>query len=297
MDLVFRQENSGTDTVDRSVAPSLVKEASVLVELVEEVRVGLASPEIEVTNLKVRPEMTAAFSDEQSFSCKPSNTKNSPVVALAAIIAEELHCVILGNMLGMLLHEGLGTLPESRDGLDVLVERQREPVLLVVVLHVFEDIVVDVAVKLNGGFHSPVVFVVQHELLLEKETRLKAAHVTVGNGISVNDTLCVHVLANLFCLLLIDVIGEAPVLLGDEPILRLSAHKRRSNLLEIIVERFVVQENPVVMELAVETVLYVTNRLCDLPDVLVASKGDESGIGPLAREGFGQTVVRLGSGA
>jgi hypothetical protein len=64
MDLVFGQENAGADTVDRCVTPSLVEEASILVELVEEILVGLAPPEIEVTDLKVRPEMTAAFSDE-----------------------------------------------------------------------------------------------------------------------------------------------------------------------------------------------------------------------------------------
>lgn len=43
------------------------------------------------------------------------------VVGLATIITEEVHGVVLGKVLRVVLHELLGAVPEGRDGLNVLV--------------------------------------------------------------------------------------------------------------------------------------------------------------------------------
>lgn len=55
MKLVFRREQCSANGVDRCVAPAFVVETASLVEVVEELAVGFASPKIEVANLKVTP--------------------------------------------------------------------------------------------------------------------------------------------------------------------------------------------------------------------------------------------------
>ena len=56
MDLVFGEEEPGSDRVHRRVAPALVVEAALGVEEVEELAVTFSSPEIQVANFKVTPD-------------------------------------------------------------------------------------------------------------------------------------------------------------------------------------------------------------------------------------------------
>ena len=58
VDLVLVCEESCSDTVYGCVTPSLVVKAALVVEEVEELRVCLAAPEVEITNLEVRPDCT-----------------------------------------------------------------------------------------------------------------------------------------------------------------------------------------------------------------------------------------------
>jgi len=55
MDLVLWQQEAGSDGMDRRIAPTLVEEPAVLVELVEEINVSLRSKPVEVSDLEVRP--------------------------------------------------------------------------------------------------------------------------------------------------------------------------------------------------------------------------------------------------
>lgn len=56
VNLILRCEQGSTDRVNGRVTPALVVEAAGLVEVVEELAVGFASPEIKVANLKVTPD-------------------------------------------------------------------------------------------------------------------------------------------------------------------------------------------------------------------------------------------------
>lgn len=56
MELVLGGEQSGANRVNRSITPALVVEAAGLVEVVEELAVGFASPEVEVADLEVGPD-------------------------------------------------------------------------------------------------------------------------------------------------------------------------------------------------------------------------------------------------
>jgi hypothetical protein len=189
VNLLLLKEKTSSDRMDRSITPSLVEETTVLVKRLEEIEVRLASEPGQATNLKVGPEMAL-------------------VVVLTTVITEETHRVVGRDMLGVVLHELLGASPEGRNGVDVLVKRENKTVLLVVLVHDTEGVVVDVAEELDGGLNTPVVFVVHHELLSEEETGLESAHVTVADGVTVDDLALMHILTDLAGLLLVNPLRE-----------------------------------------------------------------------------------------
>lgn len=200
------------------------------------------------------------------------------VVGVATVVTKELHRVVGGNVLGVVLHEFLGAFPQSRNGSRVLVQAENEAVLLALLGHQTEGVVVDVAVELDGGLDSPVVFVVHHQWLAEEETRLEAAHVAVGNRVTVDDFALSHVLANLFGLVLVNPFRERPVLLGDLAIESVAGNERCGNLFECIIKGIVVQKDPIVVVSSVEAVLNLTDGASNLPDIAISGKSDESGI-------------------
>ncbi|TKW55601.1 hypothetical protein CTA1_12336 [Colletotrichum tanaceti] len=212
------------------------------------------------------------------------------VVGITAVITQEAHGIALCNVLGVVLHELLGAVPERWDSLDVLVQAQDEAVLLVVLLHEAEGIIVNIAEELDGGLDAPVVVVVQHGFLLEEEARLEATHVAVAHRVAVDDLALGHVLANLAGLFLVNPLGERPMLLRDLAIDRLARDKRGSDLLEGGIERFVVQKDPVIVVAAVEAVLNLTNGTGDVPNVRVAGEGDEGSVHARAGCDAGQLV-------
>lgn len=196
VNLALVQHETSRNGMDRSITPSLVEETAITVKRVEEVSVGFAAKPVQVANLKVGPEMAV-------------------VVILAAVVAQEAHGVVCSNVLGVVLHELLGAVPESLDGLGVLIQAKNKAVLLATLVHDAERIVVDIAIQLNGGLNTPVVFVVHHERLSEEETRFEAAHVTVTDGVTVDDFTLSHVLAHLLGLVLVNPLGERPMLGGN----------------------------------------------------------------------------------
>ena len=54
--LFLLREERGADGVHGRVAPALVVESALLVEVLEELHVGLAPPEVQVANLEVGPD-------------------------------------------------------------------------------------------------------------------------------------------------------------------------------------------------------------------------------------------------
>jgi hypothetical protein len=55
LDLILVQEQTRSNRVDRRVTPSLVEEATILVQRFEKINVGLASKPFQAADLKVRP--------------------------------------------------------------------------------------------------------------------------------------------------------------------------------------------------------------------------------------------------
>jgi hypothetical protein len=130
------------------------------------------------------------------------------IVGLSTVVTQESHGVSFCNVLGVRLHILLGTFPECRDSLYVFVKTEYETVLLLVVGHELKNIIVDVAVQLDAWLDSPVPFVVVHQGLTKEEAGLESTHVTVADGISVDDLLRRHILSNLASPVLVNVFGE-----------------------------------------------------------------------------------------
>lgn len=181
------------------------------------------------------------------------------VVGISTVITQETHRVTLSNVLWVCLDELLCAIPQCWNGFHILVQTQHETVLLLVVGHEFESVIVNVAVKLNAWLNSPVPLIVQHQLLTEKEAGFESAHVAIADRVSVDDLALSHVFADLASLILIDVIWVGPMLLRNLSIMSFARYEGRGDLLECRIERLVVQEDPVVMKLAVEPIFDLTD--------------------------------------
>lgn len=200
------------------------------------------------------------------------------VVGFTTVVTQKLHRVVLGNVLGVVLHKFLGALPQSGNGGGVLVQAQHKAVLLSILNHQAEGVVVNVAVELDGGLHAPVVFVVQHQGLAEEEARLEAAHVAVADRVAVDDLALSHVLSHLLGLVLVNPLGEGPVLGSNLAIVCLAGHQGRRHLLKGAVKGLVVEKDPVVVVSSVEAVLDLADRASNIPDVAVSGEGDKGGV-------------------
>jgi len=92
--------------------------------------------------------------------------------------------------------DGFG--PERGDGLRAVVQVDGEAVGFVVVAHVAEDVVVDVAEEVDVGFYAPVVLDVEHFGVFVEEAAVPATHLVVGLEVSVLDVLLLEDIGALF---------------------------------------------------------------------------------------------------
>ena len=134
------------DAVYGGVTPTLVEKATGAIQVVEIVLVGLTSPKVHVSNLEVAPEVTGRVA-----VCLPS------VIRPSDVVSQPVHGVVLMDVLGVLGYELEGLGPESRNRFGGVVEVDGKAIGLVVVLHEAEDVVIDIAEKVNLGLDTPIV--------------------------------------------------------------------------------------------------------------------------------------------
>ena len=104
-------------------------------------------------------------------------------------VRHPIHRVILMQILRMRRQKLLGLRPQRRYGLGVIVEIDCEAVSFVVVRHVSEDVVVDVAEEVDFGLDPPVVAGVCEGGVLVEHAAVPATHLVVGDDIAVLDVL------------------------------------------------------------------------------------------------------------
>lgn len=113
----------------------------------------------------------------------------------------------------------------------------------------------------------------------------------VAHRVTVDDFSLSHVLAHLFGLILVNPLGERPVLLGDFAIVSLAGDERCGDSLERIVKRLIIEKDPVVVVSLVETVLYLADRASDIPYIAVAGQGNKGGVHTRTGSGPDQLIV------
>lgn len=161
-------EETHTDGVDGRITPSFVEETTCAVEEVEILLILLASEEFHITNLEVRPKVTGRV----SIRCLR--------VIRALIVRQPVPHVIVREVVGMRREELLRRRPQSWYTLRSIEQVDREAVGLVVILHVPEHIIVNVAEELNLGLDSPVVAGILEGWMFVEHATVPTAHLVVG---------------------------------------------------------------------------------------------------------------------
>lgn len=104
--------------------------------------------------------------------------------------------------------------PHAWDRPWVIVQVDGKAICLVVVLHIGEDVVVDVAEKVDIGLDTPVVASVSQRWMLVEEAGIPTAHLVVRDFGRVLDFLLLEELGGFAEEVVIDPRGNLPVLLG-----------------------------------------------------------------------------------
>lgn len=154
--------------MNRRIAPPFVKESARSIQMVEILFVDLATPETHVCDFKVRPEMAGRVAVGQLIMNRPACPVGQPTVR-----------TILMEILGMLGEEFGCFGPEGWDRFWCVIERDGEPIGFVVVLHVTEDVIVNVAEEVHLGLDSPVVLYVGKSRMFVEETTIPSTHLVV----------------------------------------------------------------------------------------------------------------------
>ena len=189
----------------------------------------------------------------------------TPVVIHTPIITDKAHRVSGSNMLGMISNKILDTIPQRRNCLRVLVQTQDEAILFVALLHDTKRIKRNITKQTDTRLDAPIVLVVLHQRMPIKEASLEPTHESIALRVAVDDLSRAHVLSNLLGLALVDPIRVGPVLLGDEAVKRPARGHVGGVFLEVVVKRFLIEKDPVVMVFVVKAVLDLPHRLENVP--------------------------------
>lgn len=182
MDLARVLKEAEGDAVDGRITPALVEETTCTVEVVEIVLIRLASPKLHVGDFKVAPEVARGVALSLLV-----------VGRTPRVVCHPLHGAVVVEVLGALGEELDRLGPQGREGLGVVVKVDGEAVRLVVVVHVPEDVVVDVAEEVDVGLDAPVVPGVLERRVLVEQPAVPPAHLVVGDHLGVLDaTLFEH---------------------------------------------------------------------------------------------------------
>lgn len=108
------------------------------------------------------------------------------------------------QILWMFSYELKSLRPQSRDALWCIVQVDRETVCLIVVLHVSENIVIDITEKVNFWLNTPIPADICECRVFVEEARVPAAHLVVRYHVSVLDLILSEYLCRLLKEIYID---------------------------------------------------------------------------------------------
>ena len=200
MDLAFIFEQSQSNTMHWSITPSLIKEPSRAIQMLEIVFISFRSPKLHVCDFEITPEMARAVSIRFHIVFRPPLTIDHPLLR-----------IILMHIFRMRGNEFLRLRPQCRNTLRRIIEVDSEAVGLIVVLHPAEDIIVDVAEEMDFGLDAPVVADVFESGVFVEHSAVPAAHLVVGYEGAVLDFLLFEHLCGFIEEVAVDPVGDGPV--------------------------------------------------------------------------------------
>jgi hypothetical protein len=205
VDLALILKQTESNAVYGSITPSLVEETAGSVQVVKVVLVRLAAPKVHVANLKVAPEVAGRVS-----------VGIEVVAGAASLIGDPVQRVVRVKIIRVLGNELDRLGPQRRDRLGGIVEVDGEAVRLVVVVHITEHVVVNVAEKVDVGLNAPIVLrVVQSRVLVEQAT-VPSTHLVVRDLVGVLDAVLLEDLDRLLVKVVVDPRRDLPVLVWDK---------------------------------------------------------------------------------
>lgn len=193
------------NTVNGRVTPTLVEEATGAVQVVEIILVRLAAPKVHIANLKVAPKVTCRIT-----------IGILGMVGTAGLVRQPVHGAVLVHILGVLGQELFGFGPQSRDGGRGVIQVDGEAVRLVAVVHVAENVIVDIAEEVNVGLDAPVVLCVGQGRVLVEHAAVPPAHLVIRDLVGILNLLFFEDLDRFVVQVLVNPRWHFPVLLGDK---------------------------------------------------------------------------------
>lgn len=116
-----------------------------------------------------------------------------------------------------MLGEELDSLwPQTRESLGIIVEIDGETICFVVVVHVTEDIIVDLAEEVDVGLDAPVVSGIREGGVLVEEPAIPTAHLVIRSLAGILDTLVLENRRRLVEYIVVDPGRRLPVLGRDD---------------------------------------------------------------------------------
>lgn len=136
--------------------------------MVEVVLISFASPKLHICNFKITPEMTCAIP-----------VRLFVVLWSRLAVGEPLYRIVVVQILWMRGKEFGRLWPEGRYRFWCIIKVYVESISLVVVLHISEDVIVDVAIELHFGFNAPIVSYILQGGMVVEQTTVPATHLMV----------------------------------------------------------------------------------------------------------------------
>ena len=269
MNLTLILKQTQRNRMHRRIPPPLIKEPTRPIQMVEIILIRLTPPKLHVCDFEVAPEMTCRISvrlfimfRSALFILQPRLGVFGVVFQVFRVHFDETHC--------------FG--PQRGDGFWVVVKVDGESVGFVVVLHVAEDVVINVAEEMHFGFDPPVIADVLEGGVAVEETAVPATHLVVGDYGAVLAAFFGEHAAAFAYEVGVNPIGYGPVFFGDDVIVARSAGFGAGLGFEFFGEGLVVEEGPGVVEFVVPGSFEIAHGLDHAVDFFIADEGEDGGV-------------------
>lgn len=251
------------------IPPPLIKEPPRTIQMVEIILIRPTPPKLHVRDLEIAPEMTRRVSVRLFIVLGP---------ALLVLQPRSRGVGVGFQVLGMGFGETHCFGPEGGHGFGVVVEVDGEAVGFVVVLHVAEDVIVDVAEEMHFGFHPPVISYIFQCRVVVKHAAIPTTHLVVGDHVAVLGASVGENLAAFAHQVVVYPVWDGPVFLGDDFVVAGGAGFGAGFGLEFFTEGFVVEEGPGVVEFVVPGSFEVAHGRNHAVYFFVADEGEDAGV-------------------